>query len=119
MLALLQTAVILRLAIFSPKTLQRLNTVSICIPCVVTYNDLFTKHPTEPNHYKYYGRRDDILFLANGEKVHPIPLEQHVQGNAGLEGALPVGNGRNQTTLLIEPIDEMGLHDHSGLIDRV
>lgn len=38
--------------------------------------DLFTQHPTKPNLYKYYGRRDDILVLANGEKVNPIPLEQ-------------------------------------------
>lgn len=65
--------------------------------------DLFTKHPTKPNLYKFYGRRDDILVLANGEKVNPIPLEQHVQGSPNLKGVMLIGNGRTQTALIVEP----------------
>lgn len=65
--------------------------------------DLFTKHPTKPNLYKFYGRRDDILVLANGEKVNPIPLEQHVQGSPDLKGVMLIGNGRTQTALIVEP----------------
>lgn len=65
--------------------------------------DLFTKHPTKPNLYKFYGRRDDILVLANGEKVNPIPLEQHVQASPDLKGVMLIGNGRTQTALIIEP----------------
>lgn len=73
--------------------------------------DLFTKHPTKPNLYKFYGRRDDILVLANGEKVNPIPLEQHVQGSPDLKGVMLIGNGRSQTALIVEPresLDSMG-----------
>lgn len=73
--------------------------------------DLFTQHPTKPNLYKYYGRKDDILVLANGEKVNPIPLEQLVQADASLKGVLLTGNGRTQPVLLVEPkevLDESG-----------
>ncbi|KAJ4385395.1 hypothetical protein N0V93_009823 [Gnomoniopsis smithogilvyi] len=85
--------------------------------------DLFTKHPTKPNLYKYYGRRDDILVLANGEKMNPIPLEQHVQGDSRLKGVLLIGNGRIQTNLLLEPnerLDEVGkLHLLQSLWPRI
>ncbi|XXH01320.1 hypothetical protein Hte_007678 [Hypoxylon texense] len=65
--------------------------------------DLFTRHPTKPQLFKYYGRKDDILVLDNGEKVNPIPLEQYVQGHPAVKGALVVGNGRIQPALLVEP----------------
>lgn len=65
--------------------------------------DLFTRHPTKLHLFKYYGRKDDILVLDNGEKVNPIPLEQHVQGHPAVKGALVIGNGRIQPALLVEP----------------
>lgn len=75
------------------------------LPGVNPYHtkDLFLKHPTKPNLYKYFGRRDDIIVLANGEKVNPIPLEQHIQGHPSVLGALMIGNERSQTALLVEP----------------
>jgi long-subunit acyl-CoA synthetase (AMP-forming) len=73
--------------------------------------DLFTQHPGKPGLYKYYGRKDDILVLANGEKVNPIPLEQAVQADPALKGVLLTGNGRAQTALIIEPNDD---HDEGG-----
>ncbi|KAF3009254.1 putative secondary metabolism biosynthetic enzyme [Neopestalotiopsis sp. 37M] len=83
------------------------DTVALChhVPGEEYYHtkDLFTRHPTKENLWKYFGRKDDILVLANGEKVNPIPLELSVQGNAALNGALLTGNGRNQTALIVEP----------------
>ncbi|ETS77286.1 hypothetical protein PFICI_11160 [Pestalotiopsis fici W106-1] len=79
------------------------------LPGVSPYHtkDLFVKHPTKPNLYKYFGRRDDIIVLANGEKVNPIPLEQYIQGHPSVLGALLVGNERNQTALLVEPKESL------------
>ncbi|KAI0379246.1 acetyl-CoA synthetase-like protein [Hypomontagnella monticulosa] len=75
------------------------------VPGISPYytKDLFTQHPEKPNLFRYYGRRDDILVLTNGEKVNPIPLEQKVQGHPSVRGAIVVGTGRIQTALLIEP----------------
>lgn len=81
--------------------------------------DLFTQHPTKPNLYKYYGRKDDILVLANGEKVNPIPLEQFVQVDASVKGVLLTGNGRTQTVLLIEPKDTLDETGRSQLLDEL
>lgn len=78
--------------------------------------DLFTKHPTKPNLYKFYGRRDDILVLSNGEKVNPIPLEQHVQGSPDLKGVLLIGNGKTQTALIVEPRETLDPAASSKLI---
>lgn len=68
----------------------------------------------KPNLFKYYGRRDDILVLANGEKVNPIPLEQHIQGHPSVMGAIVIGNDRIQCALLVEPKEE--LHDEAGRV---
>ncbi|KAK7735513.1 hypothetical protein SLS53_007426 [Cytospora paraplurivora] len=81
--------------------------------------DLFTKHPTKPNLYKYYGRRDDIIILANGEKVNPVPLEQHVQGEPDLKGALLIGSGRLQSALIIEPREALGETERVRLLERL
>ncbi len=81
--------------------------------------DLFTKHPIKPNLYKYYGRRDDILVLANGEKVNPIPLEQYIQGSPGLKGVLLIGNGRSQTALLVEPTEALASDGHANFIEAL
>lgn len=81
--------------------------------------DLFTRHPTKQNLYKYYGRKDDILVLANGEKVNPIPLEQHVQADASLKGVLLTGNGQTQTVLLVEPKDNLDEPGRARLIDKL
>lgn len=75
------------------------------LPGIGVYHtrDLFTRHPQKPTLYKYFGRRDDIIVLANSEKLNPIPLELNLQGHANLKGVLLIGNRRNQTVLLVEP----------------
>jgi len=73
--------------------------------------DLFVRHPQKPQLYRYYGRRDDIIVLANGEKFNPIPLEVHVQNHQSLKGVFVIGNRRRQAALLVEPkepLDEPG-----------
>lgn len=81
--------------------------------------DLFTQHPTKPNLYKYYGRRDDILVLSNGEKLNPIPLEQLVQADPSLKGVLLTGNGRTQPVLIVEPRDELDESGRSQLLEKL
>ncbi|ETS81832.1 hypothetical protein PFICI_06834 [Pestalotiopsis fici W106-1] len=96
------------------------DTVALChnVPGEEFYHtkDLFTRHPTKENLWKYFGRKDDILVLANGEKVNPIPLELAVQGDPALNGALLVGNGRNQTALIVEPKEALETNARQELI---
>ncbi|KAI0544625.1 hypothetical protein F4679DRAFT_564277 [Xylaria curta] len=83
------------------------------LPGVAEYHtkDLFVQHPHKPRLFKYYGRRDDIIVLANGEKFNPIPLEVNVQNHPSLKGAFVIGTGRRQAALLVEPkepLDDAG-----------
>ncbi|RWA12652.1 hypothetical protein EKO27_g2467 [Xylaria grammica] len=64
--------------------------------------DLFVRNAEKPNLFKYYGRKDDIITLSNGEKFNPIPFELNLQGDSLIKGALVIGNGRSQPVLLLE-----------------
>ncbi|CAJ2511290.1 Uu.00g069150.m01.CDS01 [Anthostomella pinea] len=89
------------------------------LPGVTEYRtrDLFTRHPDKPDLYKYYGRRDDIIVLANGEKFNPLPLEAEVQSHPDLKGALVIGNGRTQAALLVEPTKALDEAARSKLLE--
>ena len=67
--------------------------------------DLFKRHPNpqKPDLWSYYGRRDDIIVLSNGEKFNPVPMELIIQGHPMLAGALVIGQGRHQAALIVEP----------------
>ncbi|XDG08472.1 hypothetical protein ABKA04_008087 [Annulohypoxylon sp. FPYF3050] len=81
--------------------------------------DLFTRHPTKPQLYKYYGRKDDIIVLANGEKFNPLPLEMKIQGHPLLKGAVVVGSRRTQTALLVEPKEPLDEEGRARLIKQL
>ncbi|KAI0445857.1 acetyl-CoA synthetase-like protein [Xylaria telfairii] len=92
------------------------------LPGITTYRtkDLFTRHPTRPRLFKYHGRCDDIIVLANGEKFNPTPLEMNIQHHPALKGALVIGNKRVQSTLLVEPKDAVtGDAARSKLLDDI
>ncbi|KAI1811710.1 hypothetical protein GGS20DRAFT_561714 [Poronia punctata] len=81
--------------------------------------DLFVRHAQKPQLYKYYGRRDDIIVLANGEKFNPIPLEVHVQNHPSLKGVFVIGNGRRQAALLLEPKEPLEESGRKSLLQEI
>ncbi|KAF2965609.1 hypothetical protein GQX73_g7969 [Xylaria multiplex] len=82
--------------------------------------DLFIRNAEKPNLFKYYGRKDDIITLSNGEKFNPIPFELRIQGDSSIKGALVIGNGRSQPALLLEPksSEQPSLEDLWPLIEK-
>jgi len=38
-------------------------------------NDLYTPHPSIPNTWKFYGRKDDLIIHVTGMKTNPVPSE--------------------------------------------
>ncbi|KAI0169854.1 acetyl-CoA synthetase-like protein [Hypoxylon sp. FL1284] len=81
--------------------------------------DLFLQHPERPTLYKYYGRRDDIIVLANGEKFNPVPFELALQGHPSIQGALVTGNERVQPALILELKDRTGTADQSNMLQDI
>ncbi|KAL9583368.1 MAG: hypothetical protein Q9203_005113 [Teloschistes exilis] len=69
--------------------------------------DLYSRHPTIPDLWKYAGRSDDIIVLSNGEKVNPTWMENLVAAHPDVQSALVVGHARFQTALLVEPKESL------------
>ncbi|KAL8928039.1 MAG: hypothetical protein Q9172_001094 [Xanthocarpia lactea] len=65
-------------------------------------SDLYSKHPTKPDLWKYQGRADDIMTLTNGEKVNPVAMEKLIEAHPGVRSVLVVGQARFQTALIVE-----------------
>ncbi|KAK3628541.1 hypothetical protein LTR22_022312 [Elasticomyces elasticus] len=65
--------------------------------------DLYEQHPSKPHLWKCKGRKDDVIVLSIGEKVQPTDGEKTIEGHPSVKGALVVGEGRFQCSLLVEP----------------
>ncbi|KAG0707371.1 L-aminoadipate-semialdehyde dehydrogenase, partial [Suillus ampliporus] len=63
--------------------------------------DLFIKHPTIPDAYKFIGRIDDTLVMVNGEKTNPVPMELTLRSSPYIADAIVFGAGRTQIGALI------------------
>ncbi|KAI0966729.1 hypothetical protein F4678DRAFT_483642 [Xylaria arbuscula] len=55
---------------------------------------------------KLLGRQDDVIVLANGEKVMPQLMESSLSDLPGVRAALVIGNGQFEVGVLIEPTRE-------------
>jgi thioester reductase-like protein len=65
--------------------------------------DLFQAHESLPNHWKYYGRNDNVIVFSNGEKLNPVTIEDIVVGHPALKNVLVVGQERFQPAIILEP----------------
>jgi thioester reductase-like protein len=64
-------------------------------------NDLFIEDPEKPGHYTYYGRKDDLLVMENGEKTNPVPMENAIREFPIVDQVAVLGHGRHCTAALI------------------
>ncbi|KAK2591580.1 hypothetical protein QQS21_010731 [Conoideocrella luteorostrata] len=67
--------------------------------------DLYSKHPTEDNVWLYRGRTDDIIVFTTGEKLNPLEMESIIGANPAVGAVLVTGQGRFQSSLLVEPAE--------------
>jgi hypothetical protein len=77
--------------------------------------DLFARHPTRPNLWKYLSRLDDRLTLTLGEKVLPIPIESHIRQETIVKEAVVFGEGKSVPGILIikaDTAEDMEDHDY-------
>ena len=63
--------------------------------------DLFQRHPTDKDLWKFVARKDDIIVLLNGEKADPIPLEEAVTANPNVRVAVAFGAGQESLGLIV------------------
>ncbi|KAI0479311.1 hypothetical protein GGR56DRAFT_673241 [Xylariaceae sp. FL0804] len=65
--------------------------------------DLWMRHATLADHWRWVGRSDDTVALGTGANVSPHVMEEGVGKLAGVRGALMLGNGLLRPVLLVEP----------------
>lgn len=68
----------------------------------ISMNDVFSKHPSKPNLWLYEGRADDVIVFSNGEKFNPNNMEATLRSSSKISGALVIGQGRFEATVLLE-----------------
>lgn len=87
--------------------LEKVRSLSANFPDVEIWHtkDLFKRHPTKPELWTFHGRVDDIVVLSNGEKFNPVPSEVHISVHPLVNGALVIGQGYPQPSLILEPKD--------------
>jgi thioester reductase-like protein len=73
--------------------------------------DLYEKHVSKPNLWRYRGRLDDIIVLSNGEKFNPSGAESRVGQESDVKSALIVGTAQDQPALLVEPFADGEVSD--------
>ena len=83
-------------------------------------NDLYSKHPTKPDLWRYRGRSDDIVVLASGLKVNPLAMEGVVMSHPEVIAALITGQYHSQPALLVEVREPPAAPDDAAaLLDRI
>ena len=111
------------LVIVRKKELDLVQAIFCTFPELEEYKtkDLFTPHPTEPGHWRYASRLDDIIVFSNGEKLNPVTMEGIItSGCAEVTGCLVVGSGKFQSALLVETKDPPQKEDdREGMIDKI
>ncbi|PLB52351.1 acetyl-CoA synthetase-like protein [Aspergillus steynii IBT 23096] len=63
--------------------------------------DLFEKHPTKENAWRYYARLDDTLVLENGEKANPLVIEGVARNNPNVAEAIAFGANKPRLGLFL------------------
>lgn len=63
--------------------------------------DLFQRHPTIPDLWKFAARKDDIIVMLNGEKADPIPVEDALRVNPEVATAVVFGAGQEALGLVV------------------
>jgi hypothetical protein len=69
--------------------------------------DLFEKHPTKRDLWRYSGRRDDIVLLASRDLLHAWEMELVIMQHPTVQWALIGGDRRNRPCLLLQLADDV------------
>lgn len=81
--------------------------------------DLWTRHPFEPNRWRYAGRADDMIIFSHGEEIHASTMETEIEKYQDVDAVLIGGNGRYQPCLIIELVRETAMLSEETKLDKI
>lgn len=81
--------------------------------------DLFVRHPTNPDFWRFVSRLDDRLTLTNGEKVLPIPIEGRIRQEGLVKEAVVFGDGKSLPGILIVKADSASELSGADFLEQI
>jgi thioester reductase-like protein len=84
--------------------------------------DLFSRHPdpAKSDLWIHRGRVDDVIVFETGEKMNPSSMEGLISSHQKVKSAIVIGEGRFQSALLIEPVNDVeSLEERAALLESV
>ncbi|KAJ6011704.1 hypothetical protein N7499_013320 [Penicillium canescens] len=81
--------------------------------------DIFAQHPEKSGAWLYHGRLDDVIVLSNGEKFNPTSMEEIISSHPLVERAVILGQGRFQSSALIEPQWDIWNGQQDSLVEEI
>ncbi|PWY88879.1 acetyl-CoA synthetase-like protein [Aspergillus sclerotioniger CBS 115572] len=81
--------------------------------------DLFEKHPTKANAWRYYARLDDTLVLENGEKANPLVIEGVARNDPNVAEAIAFGANKPRLGLFLVPATSSQCETDEQLIETI
>ncbi|KAF2470039.1 acetyl-CoA synthetase-like protein [Lindgomyces ingoldianus] len=77
-------------------------------------SDVYSKHPTKPHHWKYEGRKDDMIVFQSGGNFNPIMHQQLISSHPAVQNCILLGNGRCKPAAIIELRSEFYTEEEEG-----
>ncbi|KAF2182104.1 acetyl-CoA synthetase-like protein [Zopfia rhizophila CBS 207.26] len=65
-------------------------------------SDIYSRHPTKPNHWKHEGRKDDMIIFRSGWNFNPIVHEQLITSHPAVQNCILVGTEKDKPAAIIE-----------------
>lgn len=72
---------------------------------IFSTKDLWSKHPSKPDLWRYAARADDMIAFSHGENLFPSDMETEILKHPRVKTALIGGQGRPRPFLLLELVD--------------
>lgn len=81
--------------------------------------DLFEKHPSKHDAWRYFARLDDTLVLETGEKANPLLVEGVVRENRNVAEAVAFGANKSRVGLFLIPAEDAAFTTDERLVEAV
>lgn len=81
--------------------------------------DLFEKHPTIQNAFRYYARLNDTLVLENGEMANLLTVEGVVRKSPNVREAIAFGSTKPRIGIFVIPSEKSPFETDDELVDDI
>ncbi|TFK37310.1 hypothetical protein BDQ12DRAFT_713657 [Crucibulum laeve] len=109
----------IRELIVSPGSRDSPSVINSTDPVGYITNDLWIPHPTRPGLWRYYGRKDAVTVLSNGEKTDNGQIESLLRADPLIIGVLVFGSGKPFNGVLLRPAESAQDMDRDAYLDAI